>query len=210
MTIQKRISIVTIISIAIAIFLALGFAALPVKILFENRFYTQVPAIMNSIKIDIQTEIARGTEASLTFAKSPLLINWFLSEEKDAQLAKLVSATMEELASRAGFTTSFAANKLTGNYYDKGHYLNTLSSSNPADSWFYSSLSTDKAILLNVDYNEKLKTTNLWFNALVRQNGETLGIAGIGIAITDVINRFKVAVPSAGSTIFLIDHEGLF
>jgi len=205
MTIQQRISIVTIVSILIAILLALGLATFPVKAVIENRFYSQIPALLDSIKIDIQTEITRGTEASLTFARSPVLIDWFLSSENDARLTTLVVATMEELASREGFTTSFAANKLTGNYYDRGKYLNTLSPNNPDDSWFFGSLSSPEAVLLNVDYNESLKTTNLWFNALVRHNGDTLGIAGIGIAITEVVNKFKSAVPSKNSTIFLID-----
>lgn len=207
MTIQQRISIVTIISIVIAIFLALGVATFPVKAVIENRFYSQIPALMDSIKIDIQTEIVRGTEASLTFARNPVLINWFLSEEKDARLTALVAIIMEELASREGFTTSFAANKLTGNYYDRGLYLNTLSPSNPDDSWFFDSLSSQKTVLLNVDYNANLKTTNLWFNALVRYNGDTLCIAGIGIAITDVVNKFKTAIPSKNSLIFLIDAD---
>lgn len=205
MTIQQRISLVTIISIVVTILLALGIATLPVLAVIESRFYSQIPALMDSIKIDIQTEIARGTEASITFARSPVLINWFLSEEKDTRLTALVSTTMEELASREGFTTSFAANKLTGNYYDRGQYLNTLSPNKPDDSWFFNSLSAQEALLLNVDYNENLKATNLWFNALVRHNGNTLGIAGIGIAITEVVNKFKSAAPSKNSLIFLID-----
>lgn len=207
MKIQQRITVVTVLLIIFSVFFALGLVMIPVQLYIEQRFYAQAPALMDSIKISIQTEIARGTETSLTFARSPMLINWLLSEEQDEKLTALVSATMEELANRQGFTTSFAANKLTGNYYDRGTYLNTLSPDNPDDSWFYGSLSAQEDILLNVDYNESLKTTNLWFNALVRNNGEVLGIAGIGIAITDVINNFKNAVPSKNSNIFLLDSN---
>ncbi len=207
MTIQQRISIVAVISIVFAVFFALGLVTIPIQSYIEQRFYKQIPAIMDSIKINIQTEVARGSETSISFARSPALIEWFLSNEKDKTLTPLMQSTMEELASRKGFTTSFAANVRTGNYYDRGVYLNTLTEDDPDDSWFFGSLSTPEDLLLNVDYNSDLDTTNLWFNAIVRHNGEVLGIAGVGIAITDVINQFKASVPSKDSIIFLVDQN---
>ena len=163
--------------------------------------------MMDSIKLDLQTEAARGAEASIVFARNLVLINWFLSDEKDPALGTFLKEIMEDLASRKGFTTSFAANVRTGNYYDKGSYLNKLTKEDPDDSWFFDSLSAKEEVLLNVDYNAKLKTTNLWFNAQIRYQGSVIGIAGVGISITDVINQFKEAIPSKNSIIFLVDQE---
>ncbi|MCA1949348.1 MAG: methyl-accepting chemotaxis protein [Treponema sp.] len=206
MTIQRRISIVAILSILIAVFLALSVATFPIMTYIEKRFYDQVPHMLNSIKIDIQTEIARGTEASLSFARNPALIDWIKSGEKDQKLTAIMTATMAELATRKGFTTSFAASTVTGAFYDKGKYLNTLTKSDPDDSWFFDSLSSPEDVLLNVDYNAKLDSTLLWFNALVRDNGNAIGIAGIGISLTDVVRQFKDSEPSKNSVVLLCDN----
>lgn len=208
MTIQRRISIVSIISIVVTVFIALSLSTIPVMSYIEKQFYVQISSILNSIKIDIQTEIARGTEASLTFAHSPALVEWIKSGEKDQKLTEIMTTTMKELAIRKGFTTSFVASATTGSFYDKGDFLNTLTKDDPDDSWFFTTLESSEDLLLNVDYNSKLNTTMLWFNALVRDKGKPIGVAGIGISITDVINQFKSSAPSKNSSVYLIDTSG--
>lgn len=208
MTIQRRIRVMIIASLLITTILVLSLSTIPVMSYIEKQFLVSIPSLLNSIKINIQTEIARGTEASLTFAHNPALIEWIQGGEKDQKLSAIMTATMEELASHKGFTTSFAASTTTGSFYDKGKYLNTLTRNDPDDSWFFDTLGSSEDVLLNVDYNSKIGTTFLWFNALVRDGGRSIGVAGIGISITDIITQFKASAPSRNSSVFLTDKNG--
>ncbi|MBP7263306.1 MAG: hypothetical protein KBB32_03965 [Spirochaetia bacterium] len=114
-----------------------------------------------------------------------------------------------EYGSRQGFESAFIANAVTGSFYIKDTLVSVLSRSNPDDSWFFDTLASDKELLLNLDSNEELKTTALWFNAQIRDGGTPIGVAGIALGLSKVVEDFKTAAPSEHSRLFLVDSAGV-
>jgi methyl-accepting chemotaxis protein len=167
-----------------------------------------MPLAVKATKAGIQTEIARGWEASLSLSRSKSLSRWFLGAEKDPIEAENVKAMMRDLSTRAGFSTAFAANRLTGDFWSVDKLISQLDRATPDDSWFFEALASKDELLLNLDHNEKLQKTNLWFNALVRQDGVNIGVAGIGISVDKVITDFQASAPSPNATVYLVDAKG--
>jgi len=164
-----------------------------------------MPATLAATRAGIQTEIARGWEASLALSRSPSLRQWFLSAETDESSGAVAREMMVELATRPGFATAFAANTITGRYWVKDQLLDTLVDSDPDDSWFFNTIKSTEELQLNLDYNQEMNTTNLWFNALVKDGQRTIGIAGIGISVDKVIADFRASVPSPRARVYLAD-----
>ncbi|MBU0927590.1 MAG: methyl-accepting chemotaxis protein [Spirochaetes bacterium] len=112
-----------------------------------------------------------------------------------------------EYADRGGFASSTIASAVTSKYYNKGELLKLLSPASPDDTWFYASLGFTGDVSLNLDYEETLKKTNLFFNAPIRSGGKAIGVTGVGLSIDKLVGDFLAATPSANSRLFLVDKS---
>lgn len=83
----------------------------------------------------------------------------------------------------------------------------TLSRDDPKDSWYFDTLARDEPYNINVDYNEKLKVTKVWFNMVVRAGNEKVGLAGGGLDLTEFLDQF-ISRREAGVTPMIVDPEG--
>ena len=198
--------IIGVLVVGVAVSLLLGIS--PARAYIQENFYGSVRDIVYSSKSAIETEIARGWEVSLALSRSPFLVEWLLGGEGDASLGRKVLDASSEYAGRAGFSTSFIANALTESFYVKDQFIETLSRSKPGDVWFYDLLASNAELSLNLDYNQALDTTMLWFNAQVRSGGRVVGAAGIALSVDKVIRDFKAATPSERSRLHLVDGKG--
>ena len=59
---------------------------------------------------------------------------------------------------------------------------------NPDDYWYKMTMYETEVYNFNINYNPQLKQTNLWVNAVVKDNGKPIGIVGTGIPLTSMIN----------------------
>ena len=62
---------------------------------------------------------------------------------------------------------------------------------NPSDSndyWYNMTLYETDVYNFNINYNPQLKQTNLWVNAVVRDNGKPIGMLGTGVPLTSMIH----------------------
>ncbi|MDC7223699.1 MAG: methyl-accepting chemotaxis protein [Spirochaetales bacterium] len=209
MKLRHSFIILLVLSLLMAVIPSLYIGMTITKRFIENIIVNQMPLIMEASRDEIQTEIARGWEASLSLSRNPALRKWFLSGEEDDTMGEIVKETMVELASRKGFATTFAADKSTGNYWAKDQIIDVLDREDPNDGWFFQALQSEKELQLLLDYNHKSQTTNLWFNALVKWEGQTLGLAGVGISADDIITNFQTSSPSPDSILFLVDRADL-
>lgn len=207
MKLRNSLSSLLLIAIIIAVVPSLLIGMNITRAYTQRQILHQMPQTVIATKAGIQTEIARGWEASLSLSRNPSLRTWFASGETDKTAGQDAKEIMNELASRQGYATAFAANRITQHYWVKDTLTDTLDKNDKDDGWFFSSIDSPKELLLNLDYNEKMQTTNLWFNALVRENGKNIGIAGIGISIDKVIKDFQSSAPSKNSIVFLTDSS---
>ncbi len=205
----------TAFSLFVAIVLIVGVSAsllmgiIPARGYIQENFYASVGNIVDASKSGIQTEIARGWEVSLALARNPFLADWLVGDERDAAVGRKVLSMAVEYASRSGFSSSFIANRSTGSFYSGDKLIQVLSPARADDSWFFDVLDSDKELTLNLDYNEQLGSTSVWFNTQVLRGRVVIGVAGIALSIDKVVSDFKAAVPSPNSRLHLVDSAGM-
>ena len=61
--------------------------------------------------------------------------------------------------------------------------------SDPNEYWYNMTMYETDVYNFNINYNPTLKQTNLWVNAVVRDNGTPIGIVGTGVPLTSMINE---------------------
>ena len=66
-------------------------------------------------------------------------------------------------------------------------YGYVVNPNNPDESWYNMTLYETEEYNFNINYDASLKTTNLWVNAVVKDNGKPVGVIGPGILLTNMI-----------------------
>ena len=68
--------------------------------------------------------------------------------------------------------------------------------SDPNDYWYNMTMYQTDVYNFNINYNPQLKQTNLWVNAVVKENGKSIGMLGTGIPLTSMINEMYDGIDS--------------
>ena len=155
-------------------------------------------------KIDREAALARK------LADSPVVKRWML-DESDPRARELATAELESY--RAAFTDGnyFVAIASSRRYYNQpaqgAPTVVTLSPERASDQWFFTSLRSVKDFALNLDYNPYIKATKVWINCAVKQGEKTIGLAGTGLDLTDLVSELT-AKRQANLSIMLLDGAG--
>lgn len=89
----------------------------------------------------------------------------------------------------------------------------TLRPDEPKDAWFYATIRGGRPYTLNVNVDDTLRVTKIWFNVLVHEddgkggNGRVLGLAGTGLDLTRFLREF-VATGDSGVTSLIVNGDG--
>ncbi|OGT00711.1 MAG: hypothetical protein A3F73_02410 [Gallionellales bacterium RIFCSPLOWO2_12_FULL_59_22] len=142
------------------------------------------------------TPLLREIALARQMAAEPAIIDMAL-REFDPEKRKRGIAAMERYRFNFRDHSYFAAFSGSGNYYfndaanqyDGKQLRYTLSPAKPQDKWFYATLSDGKEYQINIDPDVHLNVTKAWVNVLIRSGGETLGIIGTGIDLSDLIKE---------------------
>ncbi|MCR5723741.1 MAG: methyl-accepting chemotaxis protein [Treponema sp.] len=79
-----------------------------------------------------------------------------------------------------------------------------LDPENPSESWYKMTMYETDEYNFNINYNPQLKNTNLWVNAVIKENGKPVGVVGTGIPLTDMIANLYEGL-DARCTMYLYD-----
>lgn len=143
----------------------------------------------------ILAPLSRELALAQRFAGSPLLRR-MLREPGSAQRSAFFEEAGGYLQSFGG-GAYFVASAVDGAYYynergeafsEQPRYL--LEADDPEDGWFFATLRADQPYSLNVNYDAKLKETRVWINVLVKDGGQTLGLAGAGLDLSGFLHEF--------------------
>ena len=83
----------------------------------------------------------------------------------------------------------------------------SLSADEPKDGWYFATIRDGRPFALNVNVDDTLAVTKVWFNVVVREDARVLGLAGTGLDLTRFLGEF-VASADSGITNFIIDGDG--
>jgi PAS domain S-box-containing protein len=144
----------------------------------------------------LMSAIQHDLALSLRMSESPLLIRWALDEDNPGLKRSALKELESYRASFKGQSLTFIPDRSQHNYFldgkkgsipEKPRY--TLSPDNLKDSWYFRVLREVDNVELNVDYDETLDMTRVWFNVIVKDGDRKIGVGGSSIDITDFINE---------------------
>jgi methyl-accepting chemotaxis protein len=109
---------------------------------------------------------------------------------------------------RAQLVPSFAANRLTLNYWKNNSSKSIyLDSADPNNAWFYKTIKIEKKTQININSDSK-NDTYVFINVLMGDIKNPVGVAGVSIRFNQVAKEFTATDPNYDARIWLIDHSG--
>jgi serine phosphatase RsbU (regulator of sigma subunit) len=173
--------------------------------------YTRNFTLLNRERI--LAPVTRELALSLRLARSQAIRQWLLDEDN---ADKKALALKEAESFRADFTDKsyFIINALSRHYYfndTKSAYSEApryiLKSEDANDSWFFKTMKDERAFNINVDPDVKLGLTKVWFNVIVEEGGQRIGLCGTGLDLTTFLRDF-IGAREPGVTPMIVDLNG--
>ncbi len=160
--------------------------------------------------------VQRELALSKQMAESELLVRW-ARQEDDPIIAADARNELQHFHDNFKARTFFVGLKKSGHFFYSDEkvkkvflkVIDTLSPTDQDDIWFFATMKDAAPYNLNVDHNVQLGVTNLWVNYAMRKNGETYGVVGTGIHLTEFIKAF-IESNTQGVTAIMIDGTGSY
>ena len=167
-----------------------------------------IPNIVQ-IKADrIEARLSRAIETSMLLSTDPVLKAWFESGDRSSE-GELAKKRLTSVRDSGAYFTVFAISNRTYNYWiADGKLLQTISRSDPDDKWFFENISNKKRVQINIDYNPKMGDTFVFINVMMGDLEKPLGITGVGLKLSDVVNTLFGKAKGYDDNTYLIDRNG--
>lgn len=168
----------------------------------------------DSIARDIDARFTQPIDVSLTMANDSLL-----KERLDSELDRFDEGAYEEslrsyldaYREKYGYDSVFLASAATNRYYHFNGIDRMLEADNPENDWFYAFLESSEEYSINIDNDEATDNEITVFinGRILDDEGETLGIVGVGFRIDDLREMFAEYEEQTGTSAYLVDSEGM-
>ena len=182
----KKISIILAIVGVVALVLLSGL----IDTIARKRFRTQSDDDMEMIarvkRASFETSMNEQLTLVLQMMKMPSIKAYLINPDDDA----IREAAFQDLTS---FKESFKSKSIfwisdtDHKFWSDMQYSYTLDPDNPDEYWYNMTMYETDVYNFNINYNPSLKQTNLWVNAVVKDNGKPIGVIGTGIPLTNMI-----------------------
>ena len=212
MSIRFKLTLFMTITVLVTASLSLAFMVLSVRRKFEQRFYEDSKAMLNSAAINLETDFIKGFSAAQYWSENHNLISWVKQGQPEGTLKTEVMRDFQKLASKENIISVFiAGSQAETNYMSDANrvvQVGKLDPGNPSDTWFYTTLLLKDPVTFFINKNKETGLTGLWINAQVFDaQKRIIGVAGVGLNLETAITSLKQAVPSAHSTLYLVDSD---
>jgi signal transduction histidine kinase len=179
------------------------------KSILSEVYDNQLIAILRAHQSDLQIIIEKAIETSHSLADDPAFVKWFGSQEPNPELKEVALQKLDFVHKELGYSTIFAVNRNTNEYWcEDFRLLDVVTKFDPDDTWFFDALESKKKISLNYDYNNILKQSMLFVNVIMGSPNNPIGVAGVGIDPTILIDHFEEHKTTENTQLWLIDNEG--
>lgn len=204
----KLMTVLTMILVGAFIFLSLFNYNESRKQVRSEIINSSLPLTRDNIYSEIQAGLMRPMFVSSLMANDTFLKDWALGGEGDVSKIKRYLA---EIQNEYGFFSSFFVSAKTGKYYFPGGVLKAISEDDSHDVWFYDFIRSGNHHDFDVDTNEAAENILTIFinHRLEDNNGDLLGVTGVGLKMDNVSKLLKSFSEKYGKTIFLVDGNGL-
>ena len=167
-----------------------------------------LPLISDNILSDIQQELLEPINNSSLMANDEFLINWVVAGEKNPSE---IVRYLKRIIDKYSYFSSFFVSENTSNYYYYDGVLKQISPSDPHDIWYYNFRNSGREYALDVDTDQATQgTLTIFINHRLEDNqGNFLGVVGIGIKLASVADTLASYHDRYGPEVYMIDADGL-
>ena len=141
MSIRFKLTLFMTITVLVTASLSLAFMVLSVRRKFEQRFYEDSKAMLNSAAINLETDFIKGFSAAQYWSENHNLISWVKQGQPEGTLKTEVMRDFQKLASKENIISVFiAGSQAETNYMSDANrvvQVGKLDPGNPSDTWFY-------------------------------------------------------------------------
>ncbi|WP_430815517.1 ATP-binding protein [Carboxylicivirga sp. RSCT41] len=175
------------------------------KQVYKTQLITDLKAHQSELLITLEKAI----ETSEALADDPALTEWFTSVKVNPKTKEIALKKLDYIHKELGYPTIFAVNNSTNEYWcENFKLLDIVTEEDPDDSWFFTTIRSQRKSTLNFDSNSILNQTMLFVNVLMGSPDAPIGVAGVGINPSVLIEQFKKNKPSENAHLWLVDNKG--
>jgi methyl-accepting chemotaxis protein len=154
-------------------------------------------------------EFKASMEEQLTLVRqmvrSPSIIR-YLKNPDDSEIRPIAFEDFRAFKDSYLSRSLFWASDANFEFWSDMEYSYTVNPDNPADYWYNMTVHETEEYNFNINYNEALNQTNLWVNAVVRDEGTPVGMAGTGIPLSNFIELMYKDLPD-GMEMYLYNEQ---
>ncbi|QKZ07156.1 methyl-accepting chemotaxis protein [Pseudomonas eucalypticola] len=169
---------------------------------------TALPASVEAMRNDIERILSRPLTAADDIASNTLVQQWLAEGENSAQLPSF-TRYLDGVRNEHKAFTALIASADSNRYYTEKGLDRTLSRANAQDAWFYQFLDSGKPRTLNIDTDTGTGALTLFIDLRVQQAGKTLGIAGLGLSMSELSELIHNYSFGEHGKVFLVRNDGL-
>ena len=167
-----------------------------------------LPLLRENIYSEIQSDFLPSLNIASAMANDSFLIDWILGGEKNLES---ITTYLNRICLEYDFVSAFYISSNTGNYYHNDGLLKTIDPDDNHDIWYYNFINTGKKYELDVDSDEAADNRLTIFinNRLEDDNGDLLGVTGIGIEMASFSRFLEAQQEKYRRRIYLVDLDGV-
>ncbi|MEA4910227.1 MAG: diguanylate cyclase [Anaerolineaceae bacterium] len=167
-----------------------------------------LPLISDNIYSEIQQELITPINGSSLMANDSFLINWVLDGENNETE---INQYLKRIKEKYGYFSTFFVSDITHNYYYYDGILKQISPTDAHDVWYYRFRDSQVSYALDVDTDEATHGTLTIFinHRLVDQNGNFLGVTGVGLEMDSFGKMLDSYRTRFGPLTYMVDANGV-
>jgi signal transduction histidine kinase/CheY-like chemotaxis protein/HPt (histidine-containing phosphotransfer) domain-containing protein len=161
----------------------------------EKRIEQSLSLAIEGMKLRMANTVDAELRLSVKMADAPLIKKYFLNP-RDSLLREQAFAELDAYRRNFRSGSIFWVNDVDKIFYYDGVASYTVDPGSPENYWYNMTLYETEVYNFNINYNPDLRTTNLWVNAPVFEDGKAIGIVGTGIDLTEFLNAWNTHLES--------------
>ena len=186
---NSKLKKITAIVCVIGVLGAIGLFAL-IRSVARNHFRTQSFADMEMTarvkRAMFETSMNEQLTLVLQLVKMPA-VKEYLKDPQNEQLREAAFNDLETFRESFKSKSVFWVSDVDKLFWSDMQPSYVVDPSDPNEYWYNMTLYETDVYNFNINYNPTLKQTNLWVNAVIRDNGKPIGMLGTGVPLTSMI-----------------------
>ena len=210
MKIKNRIALLLMITVLFGSIISSSLTVYEARKERIHNFHEQFSSIAEASKTDFQTQMARGIEAAVIYARNPAVTAW-MGGSDNPLYRDLSLQSLESLQKDRGYNVAFTIRADGAELYQGDKFVTALNGGSGEDQWLFRIMEGGTQINLQQNIIEALGKNMFWITSLIlsEEGDAPLGLVGLGYNIDASVAALLQHIPGEGGIILLVDEEGV-